>query len=95
MTFQVAAFARVDNIVFEHLKLLRPTFILKASAEVPKRWFIQNERQLVSEFQIVLLKALDALHEPIMSVTMIMPGQTYPLTDPYEIKQLIGSQIDL
>jgi tRNA A37 threonylcarbamoyladenosine synthetase subunit TsaC/SUA5/YrdC len=29
-----------------------------------------------------------------MSVTMIMPEQTYPLTDPYEINQLIGSQID-
>lgn len=96
---ELATFARVDNIVFRTLKAATPgpyTFILKASAEVPKR-LVHPKRKTIGirvPDSPIVKALLDTLHEPIMSVTMIMPGQTYPLTDPYEINQLIGSQID-
>jgi len=37
---------------------------------------------------------LETLGEPIMSVTLILPQQEYPLTDAEEINQLLGSQVD-
>jgi tRNA threonylcarbamoyl adenosine modification protein (Sua5/YciO/YrdC/YwlC family) len=96
---ELATFARVDNIVFRTLKAATPgpyTFILKASTEVPKR-LVHPKRKTIGirvPDSSIVKALLDTLHEPIMSVTMIMPEQTYPLTDPYEINQLIGSQID-
>lgn len=96
---ELAAYARVDNIVFRTLKTATPgpfTFILKASAEVPKR-LVHPKRKTIGirvPNSPIVKALLDTLHEPIMSVTMIMPEQKYPLTDPYEINQLIGSQID-
>ncbi|NNC55368.1 MAG: threonylcarbamoyl-AMP synthase, partial [Pseudomonadales bacterium] len=35
------------------------------------------------------------LDEPLMSVTLIMPGESLPLLDPYEIRDLLGAQLDL
>lgn len=96
---ELASYARVDNIVFRTLKAATPgpyTFILKASAEVPKR-LVHPKRKTIGirvPDSPIVKALLDTFQEPIMSVTMIMPRQKYPLTDPYEINQLIGSQID-
>ena len=38
---------------------------------------------------------LEKLGEPLMSVTLIMPGDDEPLIDPYEMRDLLGNQLDL
>lgn len=38
---------------------------------------------------------LAELGEPIMSSTLIMPGDEYPLSDPYEMRELLEHQVDL
>ncbi len=96
---ELATYARVDNIVFRTLKAATPgpyTFILKASTEVPRRLVHPKRKTIgirVPDSQIVM-SLLETLQEPIMSVTMIMPGEKYPLTDPYEINQRLASQVD-
>jgi len=96
---ELATYARVDNVVFRTLKAATPgpyTFILKASAEVPRRLMHPKRKTIgirVPDSPIVMA-LLESLHEPIMSVTMILPEDEYPLTDPYEINQLIGAQVD-
>ena len=96
---ELATYARVDNIVFRTLKAATPgpyTFILKASTEVPRRLVHPKRKTIgirVPDSQIVMA-LLEGLQEPIMSVTMIMSGDKYPLTDPYEINQLLASQVD-
>lgn len=96
---ELATYARVDNVIFRTLKAATPgpyTFILKASAEVPRRLMHPKRKTIgirVPDSPIVMA-LLDSLHEPMMSVTMILPGDEYPLTDPYEINQLIGAQVD-
>lgn len=96
---ELATYARVDNVVFRTLKAATPgpyTFILKASTEVPRRLVHPKRKTIgirVPDSQIVMA-LLETLQEPIMSVTMIMPGEKYPLTDPYDINQLLASQVD-
>ena len=44
---------------------------------------------------VIALELLAALGEPLMSVTLIMPGDEYPLTDPYDIRSLLEHEVDL
>jgi len=96
---ELASYARVDNIAFRTLKAATPgpyTFILKASSEVPRRLMHPKRKTIgirVPNSPIVMA-LLETLKEPMMSVTLILPEEQYPLTDPYEINQLIGSQVD-
>jgi tRNA threonylcarbamoyl adenosine modification protein (Sua5/YciO/YrdC/YwlC family) len=43
----------------------------------------------------IALALLAELGEPLMSVSLIMPGDTEPLEDPYEMRQLLEKQVDL
>jgi len=96
---ELASYARVDNRVFRTLKAATPgpfTFVLKASAEVPRRLMHPKRKTIgirVPDSPIVAAM-LETLGEPIMSVTLILPQQEYPLTDAEEINQLLGSQVD-
>ena len=96
---ELASYARVDNRVFRTLKAATPgpfTFVLKASAEVPRRLMHPKRKTIgirVPDSPIVT-SLLDSLGEPMMSVTLLLPQQEYPPTDAEEINQLIGSQID-
>ena len=96
---ELASYARVDNRVFRTLKVATPgpfTFVLKASAEVPRRLMHPKRKTIgirVPDSPIVT-SLLDSLGEPMMSVTLLLPQQEYPPTDAEEINQLIGSQID-
>lgn len=96
---ELASYARVDNMVFRTLKAATPgpfTFILKASAEVPRRLMHPKRKTIgirVPDSAIVAA-LLETLGEPMMSVTLTLPDQEYPPTDAEEINQLIGSQVD-
>ncbi|CAK0782117.1 putative RNA-binding protein YciO [Gammaproteobacteria bacterium] len=96
----LAAFAKVSNRDFRLLKAHTPgpyTFILLATNQVPRR--LQHPKRKTIGLRVpahVITQAILAeLNEPLMSVTLIMPSDTIPLTDPYEMRELLNHQVDL
>lgn len=97
---ELAAYARVDNRAFRLLKALTPgpyTFILQASREVPRR--LQNPRRKTIGLRVprhpIAQSLLESLGEPLMSSTLLLPGDDLPLTDAVEIAERLHSQVDL
>ena len=97
---EIGTYARVDNWAYRMLKAMTPgpyTFILPATREVPKR--LQHPKRRTIGLRVpdhVLVRAvLEALGAPIMSSTLLLPGDDLPLTDPYDIEERIGHVIDL
>jgi tRNA threonylcarbamoyl adenosine modification protein (Sua5/YciO/YrdC/YwlC family) len=95
----LSAYAMVGNQEFRLLKSLTPgpyTFILTASHEVPRR--LQNPKRKTIGLRIpdqpIVRALLDALDEPLMSVTLILPDSTLPLTEPEEIRERLASHVD-
>jgi len=72
------------------------TFILPATREVPKR--LQNPKRRTIGLRVpdhpLAHAMLETLGEPIMSSTLTLPGDNMPLTDPLEIEDRIGHEID-
>lgn len=97
---ELATYARVDKADFRMLKALTPgpyTFILRATNEVPRRLLHPKRKTIglrVPDDRIVLA-LLEALDEPIMSSSLLLPGDEYPLTDAEDIRDRIGSQVEL
>ena len=96
---EISTYARVDNWAYRMLKSMTPgpyTFILPATREVPKR--LQNPKRRTIGLRVpdhVLVRAiLEELGEPIMSSTLLLPGDDMPQTDPVEIEERIGHQIE-
>ena len=97
---ELATYAHVDNSVFRVLKMLTPgayTFILEATGEVPRRLLHPKRRTIgirVPDNRIALA-LLEELGEPLMSVTLQLPEEELPLTDPYEIRERLEHALDL
>nr|WP_241263379.1 L-threonylcarbamoyladenylate synthase [Parahaliea mediterranea] len=97
---EIATYARVDNTVYRLLKHATPgpyTFILRATSEVPRR-LMHAKRKTVGlrvPDNAIAQALLADLGYPLMSVTLIMPGDEYPLIDPYDIRELLEHQVDL
>jgi len=96
---EIGTYARVDNWAYRLLKSMTPgpyTFILEATREVPKR--LQNPKRRTIGLRVpdhILVHAmLESLGAPIMSSTLLLPGDDMPLTDPIEIEDRIGSRIE-
>lgn len=96
---EISTYARVDNWAYRLIRSMTPgpyTFVLPATREVPKR--LQNPRQRTIGLRVpdhpLVHAVLDALGEPIMSSTLTLPGDELPLTDPADIEERIGQQID-
>ena len=97
---EIATYAKVDNQRFRLLKATTPgpfTFILQATHEVPRR--LQHHRRKTIGIRIpdnAIVRALLAeLGEPIMSCTLILPGDDWPLSDPEEIEERLAHEVDL
>lgn len=97
---EIAAYARVDNSVYRLLKHHTPgpyTFILRATSELPRRLLHPRRRTVglrVPDNEIARA-LLNELREPLMSVTLIMPGDELPLIDPQAIRELLEHRLDL
>lgn len=97
---ELGVYARVDNQVFRQLKAHTPgpyTFVLEATKEVPRRLQTGKRKQIglrVPANQI-LQDLLAELDEPILNTTLTLPGDEYPLMDPYEIRDMLQKQVDL
>ena len=93
-------YAKVDNHVFRLLKAHTPgayTFILEATKEVPNR-VIQPKRRTIGirvPDNNIVRDLVTQLNQPLLSSTLIMPGDTEPLTDPYEIREQLEYAVDL
>jgi tRNA threonylcarbamoyl adenosine modification protein (Sua5/YciO/YrdC/YwlC family) len=97
---QIATYARVDNVQFRLLKAATPgsyTFILEATRELPRR--ILHPRRKTIGLRIpahpVPCALLEELGEPMLTSTLIVPGEDYPLTDPHEIRERLEHELDL
>ncbi len=96
----IGTYAKVDNSVFRLLKANTPgayTFILNATSEVPRLLLHPKRRSIgvrVPDHRITHA-LLEALGEPLMSVTLIPVGEELPMTDPEEIRDRYINQLDL
>jgi len=97
---EISLYARVDNWAYRLLKSLTPgpyTFILQATREVPKR--LQNPKRRTIGLRVpdhpIVHAMLDALGEPIMSSTLLLPGEDVPTSDINEIDDRIGHAVEL
>lgn len=97
---EIANYAKVGNQHYRLLKTLTPgpyTFIHKATKLVPRR--LQHARKKTIGIRIpdnrITQALLDVLGEPLMSSTLILPGEDMPMTDPYEMKDILGHAVDL
>ncbi|WP_137939272.1 L-threonylcarbamoyladenylate synthase [Chitinivorax sp. B] len=97
---ELATYARVDNAQFRLLKSATPgcyTFLLMATKEVPRR--LQHPKRNTIGLRVpqhsVVQALLAELGEPLLSSTLMLPGDEYPQTDPYEIRDLLEHQVDL
>ncbi|MDH1262558.1 L-threonylcarbamoyladenylate synthase [Pseudomonas sp. GD03944] len=97
---QLSLFAKVDTGAFRLLKTHTPgpyTFILNATREVP-RMVLHPKRRTIGlrvPSHPIAQALLEELGEPLMSVSMILPGEQLPMSDPYEMRQMLEHQVDL
>jgi tRNA threonylcarbamoyl adenosine modification protein (Sua5/YciO/YrdC/YwlC family) len=96
---EISSYARVDNWAYRLIKSMTPgpyPLILPATREVPKR--LQNPKRRTIGLRVpdhpLVHAILDTLGEPIMSSTLSLPGDEHPMTDPIEIEERIGHEIE-
>ncbi|GAB2982460.1 L-threonylcarbamoyladenylate synthase [Actinotalea caeni] len=96
---QLGQLVHVDNATFRSIRAATPgcyTFILPATKEVPRRLLHPKKKTVgvrIPDHPVV--KALLAeMGEPILSSTLLLPGETEPLTDGWEIKERLDHQLD-
>ena len=97
---ELSIYARVDNTQYRILKHYTPgpfTFLLKATREVPRRLVHPKRRTIglrVPDHPIAR-GLLDALNEPLMSTSLIMPGDGVPLSEPEDFRARLEKRVDL
>jgi len=97
---ELATYARVDNSVYRLIKNHTPgcyTFILEATAEVPRRLMHPKRKTIGLRVpdNAIALALLAELGEPIMTSSLLMPGEEYPMTDPYDMRAPLEHHVDL
>lgn len=97
---ELGQYAIVDNIQYRSLRASTPgsyTFILKASREVPKR--LLNPKRHTIGLRVpdhsVVRALLEEIGEPILSSTLILPGDEMPLNDMDEIREKLDHEVDV
>lgn len=97
---ELATYAKVNNADFRLIKTHVPgpyTFILNATSEVPRR-LMHPKRKTVGmrvPDNPIALALMERLGEPLMTSSLILPGDGLPLTDPYDIRDLLEHQVEL
>lgn len=96
---EAARYARIDTPQFRLMKSCTPgpyTFLLPATRETPRR--VQHERRRTIGVRVpdhrVPLMLLEELGEPLMSSTLLLPGDALPLSDAREIRERLEHVID-
>jgi len=97
---EISTYAKVSNFAYRYLNSHTPgayTFILDATREVPKRLMHPKRRTIGLRVpqNTIVTALLDEFREPIMSTTLIMPGELNPMTDAEDIREMLEHQLDL
>lgn len=97
---EISRYARVDNQTYRTLKAHTPgsyTFLLSATKEVPKR--LQHPKRATIGLRVpdhaVALALLEELAEPMVSTSLLLPGDEQALTDGEEIRERLEKKVDL
>lgn len=97
---QVSNFTKISNDAFRLIKNLTPgpfTFILDATKDVPRR--LQNPKKKTIGIRVpenkIAMQLLEALGEPLLTTTMLLPGDDEAMSDPYEIRERLEHELDL
>jgi len=97
---EIGTYARVDNVQYRLLRALTPgsyTFILEGTKDLPRR--ILNPRRKTIGLRVpdhpVALALLTELGEPLLSTTLILPGDDAPLEDAVEIRARLERDVEL
>jgi tRNA threonylcarbamoyl adenosine modification protein (Sua5/YciO/YrdC/YwlC family) len=97
---EIATYAKINNSDYRLLKSLTPgpyTFILPGTSEVPRRLMHPKRRRIglrVMDHPVVN-DLLAELGQPLMSCTLIMPGEELPVTDADDIRSQLEKHVDL
>jgi tRNA threonylcarbamoyl adenosine modification protein (Sua5/YciO/YrdC/YwlC family) len=96
---QLGQFVHVDNHAFRAIKAVTPgryTFILPATREVPRRLMHPKKRTVGVRIpdHTVVAALLEAMGEPILTSTLILPGESEPRTNGWEIKEELDPLVD-
>ena len=97
---QIAQFARVDNAQYRLLKATTPgsyTFILEGTKELPRR-VLHPKRKTIGlrvPAHKVALALLEELGEPLLTSTLMLPGDEVPLTEGWEIQDRLDDHLEL
>ncbi|WP_418961188.1 L-threonylcarbamoyladenylate synthase [Streptomyces tritici] len=96
---QLGQFVHVDNDVFRAVKAATPgsfTFILPATKEVPRRLMHPKKKTVGVRIpeHAVTQALLAELGEPLVSSTLLLPGEPEPLTQGWEIKDRLDHVLD-
>ena len=97
---EISTYAKINNSDYRLMKSLTPgpyTFILNATHEVPRRLMHPKRRTIGIRVvdHAVVRALLDDLRQPLMSTTLILPGESMPLTEADEIRDALDRQLDL
>ena len=97
---EIATYAKINNSDYRLMKSLTPgpyTFILNATHEVPRRLMHPKRRTIGIRVvdHAVVRALLDELRQPLMSTSLILPGDSMPLTEADEIRDALDRQLDL
>lgn len=97
---EISLYAKVNNTAYRLIKNHTPgpyTFILQATKEVPQR--LRNPKRKTIGLRVpdnsIAMALLETLGEPLMSSTLILPGEEMPMTDPYDIRDTLEHSLDL
>ena len=97
---ELSVYAKVENSAFRLIKNNTPgayTFILRGTKEVPKR--LLNEKKKTIGLRIpenkIALALLAELGEPLLSTSLILPGEEFAESDPEEMRARLEKQVDL
>ncbi len=97
---EISSYAKVDNSAYRMLKALTPgpyTFIFKATHEVPRR--LQKKKLKTIGIRVpqhtIAHALLEHLKEPLMSSTLILPGEELPMIEPEEMRERLQHDVEL
>jgi tRNA threonylcarbamoyl adenosine modification protein (Sua5/YciO/YrdC/YwlC family) len=96
---QLGQFVHISNAVFRSIKAVTPgsyTFILPATKEVPRRLLHPKKKTVGVRIpdHVVAQALVEELGEPLVSSTLLLPDEEEPMTQGWEIKELLDHQVD-
>lgn len=96
---QLGQFVQISNALFRSIKAATPggyTFILPATKEVPRRLLHPKKKTVGVRIpdHVVTQALLAELGEPLLSSTLLLPGEADPMTQGWEIKETLDTAVD-